>query len=149
MPIGALIAKASVMKWGPGAHGSTFGGNPVSCAAALVTLDLVEREFMANARVQGERLLAGVLRLADKHRAIGEVRGRGLMIGIEFVADRATRAPHPDLVGKLERLAFSKGLLLLGAGKSSLRLAPPLVVDDYDVDTALAILDQCLLELGR
>ncbi|HEY6061809.1 MAG TPA: acetyl ornithine aminotransferase family protein [Gemmatimonadales bacterium] len=148
MPIGALIAKAAVMKWGPGAHGSTFGGNPVSCAAALVTLDLVEREFMANARVQGERLLAGVRRLADKHRTIGEVRGRGLMIGIEFVADRATRAPHPDLVGKLERLAFSKGLLLLGAGKSSLRLAPPLVVDDYDVDTALAILDQCLVELG-
>jgi 4-aminobutyrate aminotransferase len=148
MPIGALIAKASVMKWGPGAHGSTFGGNPVSCAAALATLDLVEGEFMANARVQGERLLAGVRRLAEKHRAIGEVRGRGLMIGIEFVADRATRAPHPDLVAKLEPLAFSKGLLLLGAGKSSLRLAPPLVVDDYDVDTALSILDQCLVELG-
>jgi 4-aminobutyrate aminotransferase len=120
----------------------------VSCAAALTTLDLVEREFMANARVQGERLMAGVRRLADKHRAIGEVRGRGLMIGIEFVADRATRAPHPDLVARLERLAFSKGLLLLGAGKSSLRLAPPLVVDDYDVDTALSILDQCIAELS-
>ena len=148
MPIGALIAKASVMKWGPGAHGSTFGGNPVSCAAALATLDLVEGEFMANARVQGERLMAGVRRLAEKHRAIGEVRGRGLMIGIEFVADRTTRAPHPDLVAKLEPLAFTKGLLLLGAGKSSLRLAPPLVVDDYDVDTALSILDQCLTELS-
>jgi 4-aminobutyrate aminotransferase len=149
MPIGALIAKASVMKWGPGAHGSTFGGNPVSCAAALATLDLVQGGFMENARVQGERLLAGVRRLAEQHRAIGEVRGRGLMIGIEFVADRVTRAPHPDLVAKLEHLAFSKGLLLLGAGKSSLRLAPPLVVDDYDVDTALSILDQCLTELGR
>ena len=148
MPIGALIAKESVMKWGPGAHGSTFGGNPVCCAAALATLDLVEGEFMANARSMGERLLAGVRRLAESHRTIGTVRGLGLMIGIEFVKDRGTREPHPELVAKLERLAFSKGLLLLGAGKSALRLAPPLVVDEYDVDTAIAILDQCLVELG-
>ncbi len=148
MPIGALIAKESVMKWGPGAHGSTFGGNPVCCAAALATLDLVEREFMANARSMGERLLAGVRRLAGSHRTIGTVRGLGLMIGIEFVKDRGTRQPYPELVAKLERLAFSKGLLLLGAGKSALRLAPPLVVDEYDVDTAIAILDQCLVELG-
>ena len=148
MPIGALIAKESVMKWGPGAHGSTFGGNPVCCAAALATLDLVEGEFMANARIMGARLLAGAQRLSEKHRAIGEVRGLGLMIGIEFVKDRATREPYPELVAKLERLAFAKGLLLLGAGKSSLRLAPPLVVDEYDVDTALAIIDQCLVELS-
>jgi 4-aminobutyrate aminotransferase len=148
MPIGALIAKESVMKWGPGAHGSTFGGNPVCCAAALATLDLVEAEFMANARTMGARLLAGAQRLGEKHRAIGEVRGLGLMIGIEFVKDRATREPYPELVGKLERLAFAKGLLLLGAGKSSLRLAPPLVVDEYDVDTALSIIDQCLVEIG-
>jgi 4-aminobutyrate aminotransferase len=147
MPIGAFIAKESVMKWSPGAHGSTFGGNPVSCAAALVTLDLVEREFMSNARVMGDRLNAGVRRLAERHPMIGEVRGRGLMIGIEFVKDRKTREPYPELIGKLENLAFSKGLLLLGAGKSSLRLAPPLVVDEYDVDTALAILDACLTEL--
>jgi 4-aminobutyrate aminotransferase len=148
MPIGALIAKESVMKWGPGAHGSTFGGNPVCCAAALATLDLVEGEFMANARTMGARLLAGAQRLGEKHRAIGEVRGLGLMIGIEFVKDRATREPYPELVGKLERLAFAKGLLLLGAGKSSLRLAPPLVVDEYDVDTALSIIDQCLVEIS-
>ncbi len=148
MPIGAMIAKESVMKWGPGAHGSTFGGNPVCCAAALATLDLVEHEFMANARVMGERLYAGVQRLADRHRSIGQVRGQGLMIGIELVKDRATREPNPELVAKLERLAFTKGLLLLGAGKSSIRMAPPLVVDDYDVDTAIAILDQCLVELG-
>ena len=148
MPIGALIAKESVMKWGPGAHGSTFGGNPVCCAAALATLDLVEGEFMANARSMGERLLTGVRRLAESHRSIGMVRGLGLMIGIEFVKDRGTREPFPELVAKLERLAFSKGLLLLGAGKSALRLAPPLVVDEYDVDTAIAILDQCLVELG-
>ena len=148
MPIGAFIAKESVMKWGPGAHGSTFGGNPVSCAAALVTLDLVEREFMGNARVMGERLIAGLHQLALRHAVIGEVRGRGLMIGVEFVKDRTSRAPYPELIGKLENLAFSKGLLLLGAGKSSLRIAPPLVVDEYDIDTALGILDACLKELA-
>lgn len=148
MPIGAFISKESVMKWGPGAHGSTFGGNPVCCAAALTTLELVEREFMANAVVMGARLMAGVQQLAKRHAAIGEVRGKGLMIGIEFVKDKKTREPYPELVAKLERLAFSKGLLLLGAGKTSLRLAPPLVVDEYDVDTALSILDQCLTELG-
>jgi 4-aminobutyrate aminotransferase len=147
MPIGAMIAKESVMKWGPGAHGSTFGGNPVCCAAALTTLDLVEREFMANAEVMGKRLQAGVRRLALKHPLIGEVRGLGLMIGIELVKDRTTREPVPDLVAKLERLAFTKGLLLLGAGKSSIRMAPPLVVDEYDVDTALSIFDACLEEL--
>ncbi|MGH7537379.1 MAG: acetyl ornithine aminotransferase family protein [Gemmatimonadales bacterium] len=149
LPIGALIAKESVMKWGPGAHGSTFGGNPVSCAAALTTLDLVEREFMANARTMGERLLAGARRLADRHPVIGQVRGLGLMIGIEFVKESATREPFPELVPRIEHLAFSKGLLLLGAGKNSLRLAPPLVVDEYDVDTALTIIDQCLVELSR
>jgi 4-aminobutyrate aminotransferase len=147
MPIGAFITKAAVMKWGPGAHGSTFGGNPVCCAAALTTLELVEREFMANAAKMGARLMAGARQLAQRHAVIGEVRGKGLMIGIEFVKDKTTRAPYPELVAKLERLAFSKGLLLLGAGKTSLRLAPPLVVDEYDVDTALTILDQCLTEL--
>jgi len=147
MPIGAFIAKESVMKWGPGAHGSTFGGNPVSCAAALTTLDLVEREFMGNAVTMGQRLMTGVQQLARRHAVIGEVRGKGLMIGIEFVKDTKTREPNHELVARLERLAFSKGLLLLGAGKTSLRLAPPLVVDEYDVDTALAVIDQCLVEL--
>jgi 4-aminobutyrate aminotransferase len=148
MPIGALIAKESVMTWGPGAHGSTFGGNPVSCAAALATLDLVEESLMANARVMGDRLLAGLRRLAGRHAGIGEVRGRGLMIGVEFVKDRGTREPDPERVHRLEQLAFTKGLLLLAAGRSALRLAPPLVVDEYDVDTALSILDQCLVETG-
>ncbi|MGE5143774.1 MAG: aminotransferase class III-fold pyridoxal phosphate-dependent enzyme, partial [Acidobacteriota bacterium] len=128
-------------------HGSTFRGNPVCCAAALTTLEIVEHEFMANAATMGARLMAGVQQLAQRHAVIGEVRGKGLMIGIEFVKDKQTREPYPELVAKLERLAFSKGLLLLGAGKTSLRLAPPLVVDAYDVDTALTILDQCLAEL--
>jgi len=147
MPIGALIAKESVTTWESGSHGSTFGGNPVCCAAALATLDLIEGGLMANAATMGERLQAGVRRLADKHACIGDVRGVGLMVGAEFVKDRATREPAPDLVEQLVQAAFRRGLLLLGAGKSTLRLAPPLVVGPEDVDTALAMLDALLGEI--
>jgi 4-aminobutyrate aminotransferase len=146
MPIGAIIAKASIMKWPPGAHGTTFGGNPVCCAAALATLDVVEHELLPNVSKMGDRLLAGARRLQEKSAVIGDVRGRGLMVGIEFVKDRATREPAPELPRDLVTRAFQKGLLLLGAGKSSLRLAPPLVVDEYDVDTALRIVEECLSE---
>ncbi|OLD35437.1 MAG: hypothetical protein AUI19_02500 [Myxococcales bacterium 13_1_40CM_2_68_15] len=147
MPIGAIIAKESIMKWGPGAHGTTFGGNPVCCAAALATLDVVEQELLPNVAKLGDRLLAGARRLQEKFGSVGDVRGRGLMIGVEFVKDRATREPAPDIPHELVERAFRKGLLLLGAGKSSLRLAPPLVVDEYDVDTALRIIEECLDEL--
>jgi 4-aminobutyrate aminotransferase len=92
----------------------------------------------------GERLLAGARRLAETYACIGDVRGRGLMIGIEFVTDRATRAPAPDLVHDIVQDAFRHGLLLLGAGKSSLRLAPPLVIDAVDVDTGIAMMDECI-----
>jgi 4-aminobutyrate aminotransferase len=147
MPIGAIIARESVMKWESGAHGTTFGGNPVCCAAAVATLDVVERELMANAVRMGERLMSAMQRLAQRHQVIGEVRGRGLMIGVEFVKDRATREPAPAIVHDLERRAFQRGVLLLGCGKSSLRLAPPLVVDEYDVDVAVGVVDQCLGEM--
>jgi 4-aminobutyrate aminotransferase len=147
MPIGAIIAREDVMKWSQGAHGSTFGGNPVCCAAALATLDLVEGGLTMNAVAMGERLMAGLRRLAERHDVIGDVRGVGLMIGVELVTDRATREPAPKLVHDLVQRAFQRGLLLLGAGKSALRLAPPLVIDDYDVDTALAIIDDVLTEL--
>jgi 4-aminobutyrate aminotransferase len=147
MPIGALIAKESVTTWESGSHGSTFGGNPVCCAAALATLDLIEGGLMANAVVMGERLLAGVRRLAERHACIGDVRGVGLMVGVEFVKDRATREPAPALVERLVQGAFRRGLLLLGAGRSTLRLAPPLVVGPEDVDTALAMIDALLGEI--
>ncbi|MGH7628006.1 MAG: acetyl ornithine aminotransferase family protein [Gemmatimonadales bacterium] len=143
MPIGAFVAKESVMTWSAGAHGSTFGGNPVSCAAALATLDIVEG-LLPHVRAMGDRLLSGMRRLQERYPVIGDVRGRGLMIGVEFVKDRATREPHPELVERLTERAFQEGLLLLGAGKSVIRLAPPLVLDEYDVDTGLAILDECL-----
>jgi len=148
MPIGAIVSREEVTRWERGAHGSTFGGNPVCCAAALATLDLVEGGLAANAERMGTRLLAGLRSLAERHESVGDVRGLGLMIGIELVASRATREPAPDLVHALVQRAFERGLLVLGAGKSTLRLAPPLVIDEYDVDTALAMLDECLTALS-
>src|SRR5438105_8518343 len=125
MPIGAIIAKESIMKWQPGAHGSTFGGNPVCCAAALATLDVVERDLLPRVPRLGELLLAGVKRLQEKYGSIGDVRGRGLMIGVEFVKDRGTRDPAPEVPHELVTRAFRKGLLLLAGGHSAPRAAPP------------------------
>ena len=147
MPIGAMVAKESISTWESGSHGSTFGGNPVCCAAALATLDLVEGGLMANAAAMGEKLKAGMCRLAERHACIGDVRGLGLMVGVEFVRDRAAREPAPALVHDLVQNAFRRGLLLLGAGKSSLRLAPPLIVGAEDVDIALEMIDTGLGEL--
>jgi 4-aminobutyrate aminotransferase len=145
MPIGAFIARESVMTWEAGSHGSTFGGNPVSCAAAIATLEIVEQS-LPHVREMGERMLAHARRLQQKYAAIGDVRGRGLMLGIEFVKDRATREPLPDIIDRISERAFRKGLLLLGCGQSTFRLAPPLVLDQYDVDTGMGILEECLKE---
>jgi len=149
LPIGAIVAKERVMTWGQGTHGTTFGGNPVCCAAALATLDVVEKELCDNAAKMGERLLAGLRRLQSEHACIGDVRGVGLMIGVEFIKDAKTKEPDAELVARLEALAFGKGLLLLSCGKAVIRVAPPLVLNPYDVDTGLDILDDCLTELGR
>jgi len=149
LPIGAILAKERLMTWGPGTHGNTFGGNPLACAAALATLDLVENGLAQNARRMGARLLQGLRALQARHPAIGDVRGAGLGIGVEFVKDRATKEPAPELVRELELKAFGKGLLLLSCGKSVIRVAPPLVLSEYDVDKGLEILDECLQELGR
>jgi 4-aminobutyrate aminotransferase len=145
MPIGAMIAKESIMTWESGAHGSTFGGNPVCVAAALATLDVIE-PLLPQINAMGQRLLDGSRKLQEKYAVIGDVRGRGLMIGVEFVKDRKTREPYPELIDRVTERAFARGLLLLGCGKSTFRFAPPLVLDQYDVDTGLAILDECLKE---
>jgi 4-aminobutyrate aminotransferase len=144
MPIGAFIARESLDAWKGGAHGSTFGGNPVCCAAALTTLDLVEGGLMANAEQLGAHLIRNVRALAERHDVIGDVRGRGLMVGMEFVKDRGTKEPHPEASRRLIDTAFARGLLLLGCGKSVVRLAPPLVIDQEDVDRGLALLGECL-----
>ena len=148
MPLGAIIARESIMTWESGSHGSTFGGNPVCCAAALATLDLVEGGLMDNARVMGDRLIAGARELMKRHECIGDVRGLGLMIGVEFVRDRKTREPAVDLVRQIELVAFARGLLLLSCGKSTIRLAPALSIDALDVDEGLRIIDDVLESVG-
>lgn len=143
MPIGAIVAKHDVMSWAPGSHGSTFGGNPVSCAAALATLDVVQ-SLLPSLAAKGERLLGHARRLQDVYGSIGHVRGRGLMLGIELVSDRSTAAPAPAFAERVIERAFRRGLLLLGCGRSTIRIAPPLVVDEYDIDTGMRILGECL-----
>jgi 4-aminobutyrate aminotransferase len=145
MPIGAMIAREPVMTWESGAHGSTFGGNPVCCAAALATLDIVQ-ESLPHVTAMGGRILTHARKLQDKYACIGDIRGRGLMIGMEFVKSRETREPYPELIERVTDRAFKKGLLLLGCGKSAFRFAPPLVLNEYDVDTGMGILAECLSE---
>ncbi|HEY1429836.1 MAG TPA: aminotransferase class III-fold pyridoxal phosphate-dependent enzyme [Candidatus Tumulicola sp.] len=147
MPIAAIIAKESVMTWEAGSHGSTFAGNPVCCAAALATLDLVEGGLEQNAREMGAVLLDGLRELQQKHDVIGDVRGVGLMIGIEFVRDRQTKEPFEALVPMLEKTAFERGLLLLGCGRSVIRLCPALTIDREDIATGLRVLDESLTSL--
>ena len=143
MPLAALIARDEVMQWTSGAHGSTFGGNPVSVAAALATLELLEGGLVANAAAVGGHLM-GLLRSRLSARVVGDVRGLGLMIGVEIVKDRESRAPAPELREAILEEAFRRGLLLLGCGKSTIRLAPPLVIDREDAEIAAAILDESI-----
>ncbi len=147
MPIGAIIAKESLMTWEAGSHGSTFAGNPICCAAALATLDLVEEGLAQNARALGPVLLDRLNALKEKHAVIGDVRGTGLMIGVEFVRDRETKEPYDGIVPMIEEAAFRRGLLLLGCGRSVIRLCPPLIIDREDIDIAIGILDESLSEL--
>jgi 4-aminobutyrate aminotransferase len=146
MPIGAIIAKTSVMTWGRGTHGSTYGGNPVCCAAANATIEIVE-EKLQHVRTVGAYMMKGLKELQKKHKSIGDLRGVGLMIGCEFI--KADGSPASDYVGKLEQLAFRKGLLLLSCGKSTIRFAPPLVITEGEIKVGLEILDTCLAELGN
>jgi 4-aminobutyrate aminotransferase len=144
MPIGVATARADVMSWPPGSHASTFGGNPVSCAAALATLKLLRDGIMQNAETVGAHLMDGARALMDKHRLIGDVRGRGLMIGIEFVRDRQTKERATTERDAIVKGCFTRGLLVLGAGRNAIRLSPPLVLTRTQADTALEILDQAI-----
>jgi 4-aminobutyrate aminotransferase len=144
MPLGALIAREEVMRWSSGGHGSTFGGNPVSVAAALATFRLLESGLVANAAAQGERLIGELRRRLAARAVVGDVRGLGLMIGVEIVRDRVTREPAPELRERILEEAFKRGLLLLGCGRSTIRLAPPLVVDEEDCQRAALLLDEAI-----
>jgi 4-aminobutyrate aminotransferase len=137
------------MDWGPGAHASTFGGNPVAVAASLATLDLLEDGLIANSRRMGEFLMTRMREWPGRFRHVGEVRGLGLMIGIEIVRGRESKERAPELRDRLEDLAFHRGLLVLGAGPNSIRLSPPLIVNEEQCRFALDTLEKCLTEIER
>src|SRR5450432_4182331 len=145
LPIGMVVAKRSIMqKWTRGAHGNTFGGNPLCCAAALATIDLVERGYCANAAKVGSYFMRKLHGLAEKFAVVGEVRGKGLMIGVELVKDRTTKEPAKKLCDALITRAYHNGLILLACGQSTVRFMPPLVIEAADVDEAMDIVEHSL-----
>jgi 4-aminobutyrate aminotransferase len=146
MPLGAMIARDEVMDWPPGSHASTFGGNPVSCRAALATLDLLEGGYMANAAARGEQLRQGLLHLRARHREIGDIRGVGLLMAMEVVSSRDPYTLAPKLRDEIVQTAFHKGLLLLGCGESAVRFCPPLCVTAQQVERVLEIVGTVLAE---
>ncbi len=149
MPLSAMIARRSVMNWTPGAHASTFGGNPVCIAASLATIKLLEEKYMANAARMGEFIMKKTADWKAKHKIVGDIRGRGLMIGIEFVRDQKTKEKAPELRNRIVEQAFYKGLLVLGSGDTTLRLCPPLLVDEEQAEFALHTLDGLISEAER
>ncbi len=149
LPLGVALARAELMTWPPGAHASTFGGNPVACAAALETIRLLNEQLVRNAAVVGERLKAGLTALAQKHPLIGDVRGRGLMVGVELVKDRTTKERAPEARNAVVNAAFRRGLLILGAGRNTVRFCPPLVLTAEEADTAVRLFDDALTEVER
>jgi len=144
IPLGAIIAKKKLMTWTKGAHGNTYGGNPIACAAALATIDLIENEYMANAMQVGEYALGRLEEIQTRHASIGQVRGMGLMIGVEFVKNLETRQPDAELRDRLIHRAFQNGLLLLGCGESTIRIAPPLCVSKAEIDQGLRIFEDII-----
>ena len=147
LPLGVAAARAGLMAWPPGAHASTFGGNPVSCAAAIATIKLLNERLVANAAEVGAHMMAGLRDLAGKHPIIGEVRGRGLMIGVELVRDRQTKERATDERDRAVNAAFARGLLVLGAGKNAVRFSPPLILTREQADVAVTIFDEVLSEV--
>jgi 4-aminobutyrate aminotransferase len=144
MPLGITVSRAEIMDWVPGSHASTFGGNPICIEAALATIDVLEREAMHNAEVVGNQILRRTRSWVDKHHIVGDVRGMGLMIGVEIVRDKISKAQVPDVRDRIVELAFERGVLYLGAGPSSIRIAPPLVISQEQADIGLDILEECI-----
>jgi 4-aminobutyrate aminotransferase len=144
LPLSAMIARAEVMNWGPGAHASTFGGNPVAVASALATIELLEKELIANAAQIGGHILDRLRRWPKHFRHVGDVRGLGLMIGFELVRDQQSKERAPELRDRIQEMAFERGLLVLGAGRNAIRLCPPLVITRDQADFAVDTLEECL-----
>lgn len=146
MPLGALVARSDIMDWEAGSHASTFGGNPVSCQAALATIRLIQEGLMKNAAFQGKHLKDGLFELQKLHECMGDVRGLGLMIAVELVRDRTGKNPDKAVRDKIIRNAFNKGLLLLGCGENSIRFCPALTVNSEEIDSCLAIFEESVKE---
>jgi len=144
MPLGAMVTRKELMDWPKGSHGNTFGGNPVSCSAALATIQLIEEQYMENTRVVGAYCKEALEELQAKHASIGDVRGKGFMLGVEFVQDRESKHPAESLRDDVVYKAFERGLLLLGCGKSVIRVTPPLSTTKSEVDEAMLILDEAI-----
>jgi len=146
MPIGVCTAKAEIMDWHKGAHASTFGGNPVAIASALKTIELLQGGLVDNARDVGAYLEAGLRKLAEKYGCIGDVRGLGMMLGVEFVESKTVKTPAPELRDRIEMACFNRGLIILGCGTSTIRWSPPLILAKEHVDVALEIFDDAIAE---
>jgi len=144
LPIGACVARADLMDWKPGAHASTFGGNPVCIASALKTIELLEGSLVQNAAEVGAYLKAGLEKLKEKYECIGDVRGMGMMLGVEFVDNKTSLQPDPELRDRIEVACFERGLIILGAGTSTIRWSPPLILTKENVDVALEIFDEAI-----
>ncbi len=149
VPLGAIIARKSLMNWTKGTHGNTFGGNPIACAAALATIELIENEYMDNSTEVGEYTLDALHEIKTRHPSIGDVRGIGLMIGVEFVKDRQTREPDDELRDRIIHQAFEGRLLLLGCGTSAIRIAPPLNISRTEIDEGLKIFEEAIALAAR
>ena len=147
MPLGVCMTRAEIMNWKPGSHASTFGGNPVSIAAALATIDILQREGIANAGKIGEKMLGELRAWPARHPIVGDVRGRGLMIGIEIVKNQQSREVAGAWRDRIVELAFERGLLILGCGETSIRLAPPLILHENEAAVALEILEECVSQV--
>ncbi len=144
LPLGACIARESVMDWPRGTHGNTYGGNPISCAASLATIELLEESYLANAAEVGQYMKDALEEIQARHPSVGDVRGKGLMIGVEFVKDKGTKEPNEGIRDMVEKYGFEHGILLLGCGKSVIRLAPPLCITKQEVDEGLEIFEHAI-----
>jgi len=148
MPLGVTMTKAEIMDWVPGSHASTFGGNPVAIAAALATLDVLEREGLKNAEVVGNHIIKRIADWPQTLDLVGDVRGRGLMLGVEIVTDKKGRTPGAEPRDRIVEMAFERGVLFLGCGPNTIRLAPPLIVSKEQADIALDVLEECIHLVG-
>ena len=150
MPLGITMSRAEIMDWVPGSHASTFGGNPVSIAAALATLDVIENEgLLANSAEVGNHILGRMADWPRRHRLVGDVRGRGLMVGVEIVKDQQTKEYGQSERDRIVELAFERGILFLGCGPSTVRISPPLVVSKEEADVAIDVLEECIEIVGK